>query len=198
MRAALARATLGAISALAWSACSFDRAGLPTGAGAADAATADAMADADPPDAAPDAAPDADPCPGGYASITGAPGSSRYRLVTSGAAWLAAEHACEADGPSSHLAILTSDGERDAVRGAISGDAWLGVTDIVKEGTFALVTTGQASYLPWNFGEPNDLFGEDCVELNGGGFNDEDCGATNVYVCECDGTAADPVAYTAP
>ncbi len=192
-----------ALAALMIAGCVFDRAGLPAAGdapridAAADAAP-DAVPDADPPDAAPDAAPDASPCPDGYAPITGAPAGSQYRVVTSGKSWIDAEHDCEDDGATSHLAILADDAERDAVRGAVSGQAWLGVTDIVAEGTWLEVTSGLAAYRPWNSNEPNDLFGEDCVELDGGGFNDEGCGNANVYVCECDGLAANPLAYIAP
>ena len=174
--------------------CSFDRRGLAAG----DAADADIDAPIDAPvDARVDAMPDADPCPAGYAPIVGGEPGSQYRFVTTGTRWLDAEHACEADGLA-HLAVLDSDGERDAVRGQISGQAWLGVSDRVSEGTFFKVTTGVATYLPWLSGEPNDQFGEDCVELNGGGFNDEDCDAGDVYICECDRQAANPVAYTPP
>jgi hypothetical protein len=179
----------------AWLAgCSFDRSGLATG-GTPDArveAPADATVDAKV-----DATVDADPCPIGYAAIQGGEPRSQYRFVTSSAGWLDAEADCEDDGLA-HLVILDSDGERDALRGMISGDTWLGVTDRVSEGTFFKVTTGVASYLPWNGGEPNNQFGEDCVELAGGGFNDEGCDNDDVYVCECDGEAANPVAYTPP
>jgi hypothetical protein len=172
--------------------CSFDRRGLPVG-GATDAAVTgggDARIDA-----RVDAMPDADPCPAGYGGIPGAP--SRYRLVTAGKSWLDAEADCEDDGLA-HLAILGDDSERDAVRGAIGGQVWLGVTDRVAEGTYFEVTTGVETYLPWLSGEPNNLFNEDCVELNGGGFNDEDCGVSQAYACECDGAAASKNAYTPP
>jgi hypothetical protein len=179
---------------LAWLAgCSFDPRGLAAGGGA-DAA-ADATLDATV-DATVDALPDADPCPTGYAPIAGVP-KSQYRFVTDQKQWLDAEKDCEHDGLA-HLAVLDNDGERDAVRGMISGDTWLGVSDLVSEGTFFKVTTGVAGYLPWNGGEPNNQFNEDCVELAGGGFNDEGCDNDDVYVCECDGLTGDPVAYTPP
>jgi hypothetical protein len=186
------------LAALLIAGCAFDRGGVP----ARDGEAIDAAGDSEPADAATDApadaAPDAAPCPLGYAPIPGGPAPSQYRIATSGKAWRDAELDCEDDGPASHLAILGDDAERDAVRGAIAGAAWLGVTDIVAEGTWFKVTTGIASYRPWNSGEPNDFFGEDCVELDGGGFNDENCTANDVYICECDGVAANPIAYTAP
>ena len=175
--------------------CSFDPRGLAPGGGA-DAAI-DAPVDARV-DAAIDAMVDADPCPTGYAPIAGGEVGSQYRFVTSGVAWLDAEQDCEHDGPA-HLAVLDNDGEKDAMRGAIGGDTWLGVTDIVSEGTFFKVTTGVATYLPWDPGEPNNAGGnEDCVELKGSGLNDEGCDRSHGYACECDGLAAYPVAYTPP
>ena len=179
----------------AWLAgCSFDPRGLASGGGA-DAAI-DAPVDATV-DATVDAMVDADPCPAGYAAITGGEMGSQYRFVTGAKPWIDAEHDCEHDGLA-HLAVLDNDGERDAVRGMISGDTWLGVTDLVSEGTFFKVTTGAAAYLPWDSGEPNNQFNEDCVELSGGGFNDEGCDNSDVYVCECDGLAANAVAFTPP
>lgn len=174
--------------------CSFDPRGLT--AGAAFDAGADGPIDARA-DAHPDATPDADPCPAGYAPLPGISVRSQYRVDTNGKQWTDAEASCEADGLA-HLVVLDSDAERDAVRGTTGSDLWVGVTDRVSEGTFFKVTTGLATYLPWLSGEPNDQFGEDCVELKGGGFNDEDCGSSRASVCECDGKPADPVAYTPP
>jgi hypothetical protein len=183
-----------AVAAALCAACSFDPRGVP--AGAAIDAPANLPVDASV-DAHVDAMVDADPCPMGYAPISGGGPRTQYRFVTASAQWLDAEKDCEDDGLA-HLVVLDSDGERDSVRGAISGDAWVGVTDLVSEGTYFKVTTGVATYLPWLSGEPNNLFNEDCEELKGGGFNDEDCGSSRVYVCECDGQAANPVAYTPP
>jgi len=185
----------GALAAGALAACSFDGRGVPTTAGATDAPIAP---DIDAPaitatDAAVDATLDADLCPAGYVTIPGAP--SRYRVGTIIRNWLDAEKDCEHDG-FAHLAILDSDSERDAVRGAVQGERWLGVTDIVKEDEFLKVTGGAATYLPWLGGEPNNQFNEDCVELKAGGFNDEGCGALQGYVCECDGLPSIEGTYT--
>jgi hypothetical protein len=183
------------VAACAVAGCSFDPRGLPATA-ALDAA-ADATVDA-PADARIDATVDADPCPAGYAPIPGGEPGSQYRFVTSTTDWLSAEMDCEHDGRA-HLAVLDNDGERDAVRGQIGGDPWVGVTDRVSEGTYFKVTTGVATYLPWDPGEPNNYGGnEDCLELKGGGFNDETCDEANTYICECDGLAGNPVAYTPP
>ncbi len=183
-----------ALAALFVVGCAFDTRGLPA-AGSIDAhvsVPADARVDA-----TVDATVDADPCPTGYAPIAGGQTRSQYRAVTAATDWLTAEKDCEDDGLA-HLVVLDGDSERDAVRAVVNGDTWLGVSDRVAEGTFFKVTTGVATYLPWLSGEPNDQFGEDCVELSGGGFNDEGCDNGDAYVCECDGLAASPVAYTPP
>lgn len=174
--------------------CSFDPRGL-TATGASDAG-ADATRDAHA-DARVDATVDADLCPAGYAPLPGIASRSQYRVETSTKQWTDAEAGCEADGLA-HLVVLDDDAERDAVRGTIGGDMWTGVTDRVSEGTFFKVTTGLATYLPWLSGEPNNQGNEDCVELVGGGMNDESCSHSRVSVCECDGAAANPVAYTPP
>ena len=44
-------------------------------------------------------------------------------------------------------------------------------------------------------GYDDGLFGEDCVELKDGGFNDHGCGSLEYYLCECDGRAEDPDAF---
>jgi len=184
-----------AAAALVLVGCSFDPGGLPAVQGPPDAAT-DAPVDAMP-DAMVDAMPDANLCPPSYVPLPGGPDGSLYRLDSNTVKWLDAEMSCEADGLA-HLAVLDNDSERDAIRGALDGDLWLGVTDQVSEGTYFKVTTGVATYLPWDSGEPNNLGGEDCIELKGGGLNDESCSHSRAYVCECDGLAANPVAYTPP
>jgi hypothetical protein len=182
-------------TALVASGCSFDPRGI-SATGAVDAA-ADAMVDATV-DARVDAMVDADPCPMGYAPITGGEPGSQYRFATTSTDWMSAEMDCEHDGRA-HLVVLDNDGERDAVRGKFTGDAWTGATDLVSQFTWFKVTTGVDTYLPWDSGEPNNQGGnERCLELKGGGFNDESCDEGNVYVCECDGLAANPVAYTPP
>jgi hypothetical protein len=45
------------------------------------------------------------------------------------------------------------------------------------------------SYINWQGGEPNDAgtFGEDCAEMYDTGlWNDEGCGTSLRFVCECD------------
>ena len=49
------------------------------------------------------------------------------------------------------------------------------------------MTGGAATYLPWAQGEPNNLNDhEDCVELIGDAFNDDDCDRDLPFLCECE------------
>jgi hypothetical protein len=149
----------------------------------------DAGVDAPPPP--PDAA--APTCPGGYVAVDGL--ASRYRVVTSQyRRWTGAEADCEDDGAGTHLVVLDSAAELALLDARLGETFWVGVSDRVNEGTWRTVT-GVPALLPWNSGEPNDILGEDCGEIAGGGLNDLDCGAFRRYVCECDGLPAIPGAY---
>jgi hypothetical protein len=190
--------------------CQFDPSGFSAHDGAGEPTPADAAPDAgsDVPmiDAAPigfaDAAPptvaDAAPpfvCPAGYVAdpISG----TSYRLSALPASWRSAEADCEND--DAHLAIVSDQHEIAHVDAMAAGSpVWVGLSDSLDEGIFLWVDGLDASFQPWHFGEPNDggLFGEDCVSLAQGGYNDEGCIATlHRYVCECDGLPADPASF---
>ncbi|MCE9576809.1 MAG: C-type lectin domain-containing protein [Deltaproteobacteria bacterium] len=189
--------------------CSFDASGArPIGA-PADAPVADARGDATVPDAAtaipdagvatPDATapPDADPCPTGYAR-SAATGSA-YRYATTRRDWFEAEADCAADGFGTHLVVIADDTELDAIAAMVgTTQVWIGATDIVDEDQFVDVTGADLAFQPWKAGEPNDSGpGEDCVELADHAYNDDACHPTKQrYVCECDGIAPDPDAFT--
>jgi hypothetical protein len=167
-------------------------------------ATQDAPADAAPDapaDAAPDAMVDASPpdartCPAGYSPIAGGPAASSYRVVGGVTQWRAAEVDCEDDGFGTHLAVIDDAAEMAAVDVLQTGAHWVGASDRITEGAFLAVTGGPALFLPWDTGQPNNAFGQDCVEASENGlFNDLQCGAFRQFVCECDGVPADPAAF---
>jgi hypothetical protein len=152
-------------------------------------ASADASEAADAPEA-----PDARLCPGMYMDF-GVPGS-RYHLDFE-KNWLDAERACESAGAGIHLVIVDSIEERDALRPNVTTAVWIGLTDRVNENDFIDVTGMRPTFQPWATGEPNDLPpGEDCVELDAAGFNDNPCGQIQAFVCECDGRVPDPASHT--
>jgi hypothetical protein len=181
-----------------------DDGGASTRADAGPNATADATPGT--PDAAPgtvDAAtptsPDARPvlaCPDGY-TLDPATGTG-YRVGSFLLDWGTAEGACADDGQGTHLVVIGNAAERDHVKSLSGGQAvWIGLTDSVTEHDFVSVTSEATAFAPWALGEPNDggLFGEDCVELRDGSYNDRGCSNLETYVCECDGRAEDPAAF---
>jgi hypothetical protein len=162
----------------------------------------------------PDAPPgiDADAgCPPGYDTLSTSGTSSRYRHYTNQRTWLNAEIDCEDDGAGTHLVVTQTSNEHAAIVDLVSGASspvWVGASDIVGEDTWLDVTGGETWQPDWFSGasqypaEPNNS--GDCALLSNDDLPigerdkhfDEACGNTWQYVCECDGIAADPAAYT--
>ena len=164
--------------------------------GAVDAPPPDAptMIDADIPDAGPE--PDAHPCPAMFTDI--GIGSSRY-LVDYKKTWPEAEQACESHGAGIHLVIVDSLEERNALAQLDTVALWVGLSDRATERDFVDVTGARPTYLPWAPNEPNDIPpGEDCVELDTLGFNDNPCDQDQAFVCECDGKMPLPTGALRP
>jgi hypothetical protein len=175
-------------------ACSFEHGVAPTD----DSIAVDASADAH------TAQPLA--CPAGYAPIHGI---GMYRPVESTPrTWQAAAADCndddDAGGPyagHTHLVVLANETERLTITGSstpISGNTWIGLSDVAVEGTYVWVTSeptggypavGQKP--PWDTDDPDDNGGaEDCVRFkNGYVLEDKPCSDVQSYVCECDAFA---------
>lgn len=153
-------------------------------------------------DAAIDAAPVAD-CPAGYQPINGI---GMYRAVeTPPRSWQAAAADCNDDddtgGPYArftHLVVLGTDAERTTITGngtPISGNTWIGLSDLITEGTYLWVTaepTGGYPMVgmepPWDGDDPDNTGGnEHCIRFkNDFTLEDKPCLDTESYVCECD------------
>jgi hypothetical protein len=141
------------------------------------------------------AMPDADllamKCPAaGYAYAAG-PGGY-YRVVTGGASWTAALTACAADVPgSTHLIVLSTPAEVTYMATQLG---WIGLSDRTTENQFVTVTGETGDQRPWASGQPdNGSGGEDCVQMKSGGqLDDDQCGNSHRYVCECDGRMSLP------
>ena len=132
-------------------------------------------------------------CPGTYGMLPGFTSTSRYRVVNTAVTWDAAEAACEAEG--AHLAILGDSDELGGVYAALLGQTiWIGVTDRITEATYRTVTGGTPMFLVWDIGQPAAL---DCLYIDGvtSLLHTQACTTTRQYVCECDGTLADPASY---
>lgn len=129
-------------------------------------------------------------CPTGYVTLTGGNAGHMYKVLTAAADWGAQEAACQLTTVKSHLAVPDDLAELTALDAAVGGTLrhWVGVTDVVTEGTFVTVLGATATYLPWDPPAPDDAGpGEHCVEAIPATheFNDERCNQTRPAVCEC-------------
>ena len=79
-----------------------------------------------------------------------------YCLYSTPMTWYDAKTLCEALG--GHLATITSAEEDQAVAGLLHGDinAWLGATDIDREGEWHWITGESFSYTNWMTGQPDN------------------------------------------
>ncbi len=136
-----------------------------------------------------------DPCAASYTTMHGL---SRYRFGTP-TTWDSAEHACEADGRGSHLAVFNNSQEMNLIEDDVDPTVfWVGVTDRVTDGTFIdVLGDNPLPFLPgWKAGDPS-FNGPGCVQHdpNARVFHDQDCSTLVAYVCECDGVVAQPSSY---
>jgi hypothetical protein len=186
--------------------CSFDPSGVPAQPPADASPLVDSAAPADaPPDTVidaslpdapiadagiPDAAlPDAllPPCATNPNYVANPLTTRWYRYYDMTRTWTQARDICVADG--AHLVVIDDADENAYVRSLSSRILWIGLNDRAVEGRFVWVTGAPVTYTNWQSGEPNDygLSGEDCVEMYTSGlWNDESCGDSLRFVCECD------------
>lgn len=157
-----------------------------------DAAEIDArVVDAPPPvdareiDAAPPI--DAPPmCPVGY--VAG------YRYIATTQSWRSAEDDCEDDSNGlTHLVVINDQAELDGINAAIATDIWVGVVRNPTSGgggwRWRWVTGGDATFLPWEGGQPDNASGEQLVVTlvnDSGRLRDIDISISRAALCECD------------
>jgi hypothetical protein len=126
------------------------------------------------------------PCP------TTTRGSRLYMTCGSLVAWGRARQVC--DNAGMKLVQIDDANEESFVRGLSVGPFplgetwWIGASDIGNEGTFVWTDGSPVTYDNWRPGEPNDIGGEDCVELSTvlEGWNDARCTNPHPFVCEAD------------
>ncbi len=129
-----------------------------------------------------------------------------YTLDRTARTWVNAASACNALGPTSHLAFVTSSAENQLVAfigGGTAGLTWLGGTDGPTEGDWIWLDGSDFppsplpnvySFSAWNVNEPNNGNGgtpENCLAIqlsssssNRGGWDDRACNSTRPAVCE--------------
>ncbi|HEX7478112.1 MAG TPA: C-type lectin domain-containing protein [Polyangiales bacterium] len=132
-------------------------------------------------------------------------GGHGYYFCSNASAWSAARDLCRATTAKMQLARIDSSAENAFVATNLSGITWIGANDRTTEGTWRwseLSTddgppywSGKSSssagtavgglYNSWNAGEPNDAgSNEDCGEMNGTVWNDNNCANAQGFVCE--------------
>jgi hypothetical protein len=133
--------------------------------------------------------PDGLGCPVGYAQLTGVP-THRYRRLGTSTIWQTQVDACKADGANVYLAIPDDATELQAILTFAGAQTWVGIDDLVTEGTFLTVLGGTPTFLPWAAGQPDNSGnpgGSDCVmALTAATYDDKKCGTTGIAVCECE------------
>ena len=90
-----------------------------------------------------------------------------------------------------NLASIESQEEQDsAFLLTGSSGAWIGLNDILVEGTFEWVDRSTLSYTNWKSGQPNNVTGQNCVwmrrndQTEPGTWDDVVCGGSRAYLCE--------------
>uniref|UniRef100_A0A3B3QZ97 C-type lectin domain-containing protein n=1 Tax=Paramormyrops kingsleyae TaxID=1676925 RepID=A0A3B3QZ97_9TELE len=118
--------------------------------------------------------------PGGWTRI----GTQLYYISTENKNWQESRKDCKNKGGD--LIIINSQQEQDIILGI---DAWIGLTDIEREGTWKWVDGTPLTTSYWRKGEPNDIHDEDCAYNVAGtnaliGWNDANCAGRMFWVCE--------------
>lgn len=134
-------------------------------------------------------------CTNGYAPLVGgSPAGATYRGVNNKVTWTSARSTCMSDGAD--LVVIDNAAEAAATTALVQdpNDSlyhWVGLHDNPSTGTdndWISVRGGAAVYLPWGGSQPN---GDDqnCALLSDQGaphqLFDFECGAPQVFVCEC-------------
>ena len=123
-------------------------------------------------------------CPAtGYMTLGGA-GTNMYKFINVDRGYIGQRDACAAE--MTYLAIPNTTAELMAIT-ALNGSnkTWVGINDIVTEGTFQTSLNMTATFLPWAASEPDNNGNQDCVAGTGSTISTEDCDQTFKAVCEC-------------
>ncbi|XP_022806021.1 macrophage mannose receptor 1-like [Stylophora pistillata] len=100
-------------------------------------------------------------------------------------AWQDARQTCQRI-RGGDLVSIHSAAENNFIALHISDNYWIGLNDLRTEGNLQWSDGSSLVYSNYQFGEPNDHYGqEDCMEMRGEGqWNDLNCGRNLGYVCK--------------
>ena len=118
--------------------------------------------------------------------------SGLHRAIGNGSRWLDAQTDCANDvAGATHLIVLSSAAEVTYATGQLG---WVGLSDRATEGQFQNVTLEPNDLRPWENGQPDNGGGdENCAQIKSSGkLDDDQCGNSHRYICECDGRAPAP------
>lgn len=121
-------------------------------------------------------------------------GGVTYYVCSGPRDWAAARARCQLQ-LAGDLARIDSPEENAFIQAELGGAAWVGGTDGAVEGQWRWADIGLqfadgasavgGNYVNWNGGEPNDVNGEDCLEISPAGvWNDAACDGAKGFVCE--------------
>ena len=89
------------------------------------------------------------PCLGSNPVLLGGPGK-RYTVYPKSSYWGAISN-CRKEGQGGTLACPRNPAQQAAIKALISADSWIGVTDMVQEGTFKCSSGDVLEYLNWEY-----------------------------------------------
>jgi lectin-like protein len=121
------------------------------------------------------------PCSGADEVIDG---ERCYRFASSTSNWLGARQSCRQWG--GRLIVVGSADEDQLLAEHMLDSTWIGLQDILTEGTFFWENGSDASYRNFAAGEPNDGNGSDCVEKRQSDslWYDQPCSLSKPFACE--------------
>ncbi|XP_043569188.1 lectin-like [Chiloscyllium plagiosum] len=126
-------------------------------------------------------------CPGGFVYF-----GYCYKFVPIEKTWIEAELHCQDLAPGGHLASLHWMEQYNVLAEMIHNSqnnyvpAWIGLSDIHKEGTFLWSDGSASDFMFWAKGEPNDNGGrEECVQIlfKKTHWNDLSCNSKLCFLC---------------
>ena len=128
-------------------------------------------------------------CPPAYTMLGG---GRSYRVVTAPeTSWANAAADCDDDGAQTHLAVPDDATENAVIAAFISGQTWIGISDLNVETQYTAVTGQLLTFFNWENGEPDNEDDQDCVNMRDhlsgqpGAWRDDPCNLNRRYVCEC-------------